>query len=70
MFNVRTAKLGEAAYALAHGGKLVALESGVIVVSSPWPLEVLTEKYSASAERRFDRHIIHLRDASRKKQVR
>lgn len=57
-----TRSIAVAAYALAHGGQLQGYERGVFVVTSPWPTTELLARFSKSNERKFDVHVIRLRD--------
>lgn len=60
-----TRSVAVAAYALAHGGQLQRYERGEFVVTSPWPTSELLAKFSKSSERKFDVHVIRLRDFKR-----
>jgi len=60
-----TRSIAVAAYALAHGGQLQGYERGEFVVTSPWPTDELLVRFSNSTERRFDVHVLRLRDFKR-----
>ena len=60
-----TRSIAVAAYALAHGGQLQGFERGEFVVTSPWPTTELLARFSKSDERKFDVHVIRLRDIKR-----
>jgi hypothetical protein len=64
---VRTRKIAVAAYALANGGTLISFESesGDFLIDSPWPWPELVQRFMGSQERRFDDHVLRLRELKR-----
>jgi len=62
---IHTRRIALAAFALHNGGELIKYERGEYFVNSPWSISELTRNYNVSKERRFDNHIIRLRDIKR-----
>jgi hypothetical protein len=65
MSTIQTRSVAVAAYALAHGGQLQGYERGEFVVTSPWPVPEILVRFAKSEERRFDDHVMRLRELKR-----
>ena len=65
IIEIHTKKISLAAYALYNGGEFVKYEKGEFFVKSLWSIAELINRYRLSGERRFDNHIIRLRDLKR-----
>jgi len=62
---IKTKKIAIAAFAIYKGGTFLRYEMGEFIVTSPWSISETTSLFMKSDERRFDRHIIRLRDLKR-----
>ena len=65
LYEFETRSIALTAYAIAHGGKSRLLESGAFFVQAPWPLKEALKRFKDSPERRFDSHILSLRNLKR-----